>query len=92
MKELIYRTALRKWGPEKQVAKLAEEAAELSAVAARSLTSCCDEAVLAEEMADVEIMIEQFRQNGMDKLIDFQKTKKLARLAERLGVINNDVL
>ncbi|ENO0459663.1 hypothetical protein ACAK56_003702 [Salmonella enterica] len=92
MKELLYRTALRKWGPEKQLAKLAEEAAELSAVAARSLTSYCDEAALADEMADVEIMIERFRQNGMDKLIDFRKTKKLARLAERLGVVTDGVL
>ncbi|ECA8970994.1 hypothetical protein ETB55_11650 [Salmonella enterica subsp. enterica serovar Omuna] len=91
MKELIYRAALRKWGPEKQLAKLAEEAAELSATAARSLTSCCEEATLADEMADVEIMLEQFRQNGMDKLIDFWKAKKLARLAERLGVVNDDV-
>lgn len=91
MKELIYRTALRKWGPEKQLAKLAEEAAELSAAAARSLTGYCGEADLADEMADVEIMIEQFRLNGMDKLIDYRKTKKLARLAERLGVISDDV-
>lgn len=91
MKELIYRAALRKWGPEKQLAKLAEAAAGLSAEAVHSLTTSCDEVRLAEAMADVEIMIEQFRQNGMDKLIDFQKTKKLARLAEGLGVINDDV-
>ncbi|MCB7134790.1 hypothetical protein LE270_22525 [Salmonella enterica subsp. enterica serovar Hillegersberg] len=92
MKELIYRTALRKWGPEKQLAKLAEEAAELSAAAARSLTGCGGETALAEEMADVEIMLEQFRQNGMDKLIDFWKAKKLARLAERLEVVTDGVL
>ncbi|QST27755.1 hypothetical protein JRC42_19655 [Escherichia albertii] len=92
MKELIYRAALCKWGPEKQLAKLAEEAAELSAAAARNLTGCGNEAALANEIADVEIMIEQFRQNGMDKLIDFWKAKKLARLAERLGVVTDGVL
>ncbi|EOX0858181.1 hypothetical protein ACO68Y_000602 [Escherichia coli] len=91
MKTLIYRAALHKWGPEKQLAKLAEEAAELSAATARGLTGFCDEAVLADEMADVEIMIEQFRQNGMEKLIDYRKAKKLARLAEWLGVVNDDV-
>ncbi|RAP71914.1 hypothetical protein ACZ87_01258 [Candidatus Erwinia dacicola] len=40
----------------------------------------------AAELADVEIMIEQFRLNGMGLLIDFHKQKKLERLAERLGV------
>ncbi|ECO4186692.1 hypothetical protein FYD92_06165 [Salmonella enterica] len=83
MKELIYRAALRKWGPEKQLTKLVEKAADLSAAAARNLMYC-EEISLADEIASVEIMIEQFRQNGMDKLIDFRKTKKLARLAERL--------
>ncbi|WP_374191046.1 hypothetical protein [Candidatus Symbiopectobacterium sp. 'North America'] len=37
-------------------------------------------------MADVEIMIEQFRLNGMDKLIELAKHNKLKRLAERLEV------
>ena len=41
---------------------------------------------LAGELADVEIMIEQFRLNGMGLMIDYHKQQKLERLAERLGV------
>jgi hypothetical protein len=44
-----------------------------------------NEVDLAGELADVEIMIEQFRLNGMGLMIDFHKQKKLERLAERLG-------
>ncbi|WJV52390.1 hypothetical protein PCO85_14230 [Prodigiosinella aquatilis] len=40
----------------------------------------------AAELADVEIMIEQFRLNGMGLMIDYHKQQKLERLAERLGV------
>ena len=45
------------------------------------------ESDLAAELADVEIMTEQLRLQGMDRLIDFHKQKKLERLAARLGVI-----
>lgn len=83
----IYHLALKTFGPEPQALKLMEESAELAAAAARNMNGLGNEVDLAGEMADVEIMIEQFRLNGMDKLIDFQKQKKLERLAERLGVI-----
>ncbi|EKN4373898.1 hypothetical protein OSP42_005201, partial [Escherichia coli] len=45
------------------------------------------ESDLAAELADVEIMTEQLRLQGMDRLIDFHKQKKLERLAARLGVM-----
>jgi NTP pyrophosphatase (non-canonical NTP hydrolase) len=82
----IYHLALKNFGPEAQALKLMEESAELAAAAARNMNGLGNEVDLAGEMADVEIMIEQFRINGMGKLIDFQKQKKLERLAERLGV------
>lgn len=82
----LYRTALKTFGPEAQLLKLTEEAAELAAAAARNMNGAGSEMDLAGELADVEIMTEQCRLNGMGKLIDFQKQKKLARLAERLGV------
>jgi hypothetical protein len=63
-----------------------EEAAELAAAAARNMNGLGNEVDLAGELADVEIMIEQFRLNGMGLMIDFHKQKKLERLAERLGV------
>ncbi|MCH5051169.1 hypothetical protein [Pectobacterium aquaticum] len=82
----IYKEALRKWGPEAQMVKLTEETGELVAEAARSVNGVGNEVALASEMADVEIMIEQFRLNGLGKLIDFQKEQKLQQLAKRLGV------
>ncbi|WP_263063012.1 nucleoside triphosphate pyrophosphohydrolase family protein [Dickeya dadantii] len=82
----LYQLALQKFGPESQLLKLIEEAAELAAAASRNVNGPGNEVDMASEMADVEIMIEQFRLNGLGKLIDFQKQKKLERLAERLGV------
>lgn len=82
----IYHLALKFFGPEAQALKLMEEAAELAAAAARNMNGLGSEVDLAGELADVEIMIEQFRLNGLGKLIDYQKQQKLERLAERLGV------
>lgn len=82
----IYYLALKAFGPEAQALKLMEEAAELAAAAARNMNGLGSEVDLAGELADVEIMIEQFRLNGMGLMIDFHKQKKLERLAERLGV------
>ncbi|EEQ8682507.1 hypothetical protein GJD45_003474 [Escherichia coli] len=81
----IYNLALKTFGPEAQALKLMEEAAELAA-AARNMNGLGNEVDLAGELADVEIIIEQFRLNGMGLMIDFHKQKKLERLAERLGV------
>ena len=86
----LYRLALQRFGPDAQALKLAEEAAELAASAARNLNGQGSESDLAAELADVEIMTEQLRLQGMDRLIDFHKQKKLERLAARLGVIGND--
>ncbi|HHY2971870.1 TPA: hypothetical protein ACV5ML_003462 [Enterobacter hormaechei subsp. steigerwaltii] len=82
----IYSLALKTFWPEAQALKLMEEAAELAAAAARNMNGLGSEVDLAGELADVEIMIEQFRLNGMGLMIDFHKQKKLERLAERLGV------
>ncbi|OUE54785.1 hypothetical protein AZ003_003719 [Citrobacter freundii] len=82
----IHNLALKTFGPEAQALKLMEEAAKLAAAAARNMNGLGNEVDLAGELADVEIMIEQFRLNGMGLMIDFHKQKKLERLAERLGV------
>ncbi|HAI8127373.1 TPA: hypothetical protein HJ429_002380 [Escherichia coli] len=79
--------ALQRFGPDAQALKLTEEAAELAASAARNLNGQGSESDLAAELADVEIMTEQLRLQGMDRLIDFHKQKKLERLAARLGVM-----
>ncbi len=71
----LYRLALQRFGPDAQALKLTEEAAELAASAARNLNGQGSESDLAAELADVEIMTEQLRLQGMDRLIDFHKQK-----------------
>jgi hypothetical protein len=50
-----------------------------------------DESDLAEEIADVEIMLEQARQILDANLIDEAKEKKLARLKRRLQEAGSNV-
>lgn len=82
----LYAEAMRQYGYDAQLCKLAERASELAAEACRSLGHCTLERRLAGEIADIEILIAQFRQTGMVTLIDACKAKRLQRLADRLGV------
>lgn len=87
----IYDAALSKWGFESQVLVLSEEASELSAACSRFLNHKTDSSKVAEEAADVEIMIEQLRHNGMGPMIDHEKNRKMARLAQIVGVESQPV-
>ncbi|WP_181890603.1 MULTISPECIES: nucleoside triphosphate pyrophosphohydrolase family protein [Klebsiella/Raoultella group] len=87
----IYDAALSKWGFESQVLVLSEEASELSAACSRFLNHKTDSSKVAEEAADVEIMIEQLRHNGMGPMIDHEKNRKMARLAQVVGVESQPV-
>ncbi|HBY9743039.1 TPA: hypothetical protein MJA79_15360 [Klebsiella pneumoniae] len=82
----IYDAALSKWGFESQVLVLSEEASELAASCSRFLNKKTDSTKVAEEAADVEIMIEQLRHNGMGPMIDHEKNRKMTRLAQVVGV------
>ena len=46
---------------------------------------------VAEEAADVEIMIEQLRHNGMGTMIDHEKNRKMNRLAQIVGMESQPV-
>lgn len=81
----LYRKALTIWGYDRQLCKLAEEASELAAESNRILNSQGFEDKLAGEIADIEIMIEQLRLNGLAHTIDFYKQQKLQQLAIKLG-------
>ncbi|EHK1092716.1 hypothetical protein JFA41_003875 [Salmonella enterica subsp. enterica serovar Poona] len=81
IKSVLYEHAFNKWGFDKQVLKLSEEAGELAVASAQFLNHKTNGKHLAEEAADVEIMIEQLRHNGMSAPIDAEKDRKLARLA-----------
>ena len=81
----IYRHALDKWGAKAQICMLFEEMAELQKELCKNFRGKENRAEIAEEIADVEIML-----NQMKILFDIEedaeryKQFKLKRLEERL--------
>ncbi|MBV4411340.1 hypothetical protein J0B02_00510 [Enterobacteriaceae bacterium YMB-R22] len=90
-KSCIYDAALARWGYESQVLTVAQECNELAAACTRFINHKANGNSVAGEAADVEIMIEQLRHNGMDDVIEQQKARKLARLAQRVGIESEPV-
>jgi NTP pyrophosphatase (non-canonical NTP hydrolase) len=86
--ENIYEEALATWGPKPQIAMVAEEASELATAALHVLRDRDAINELAEEAADVEIMLAQLRVL-IGEQIDEQKTRKLARLRKTLNKVNH---
>lgn len=82
----IFQAATRQWGYESQICKLAENASKVAIAANRILNHCGDERILAETIADMEIICNQLRNNGLDHMIDHFKVIRLNRLAEKLGI------
>ncbi len=85
-KTVIYDAAFSRWGFDSQVMALAEESSELAAACSRFINHKTNGSKVAEEAADVEIMLEQLRHNGMGNMIDREKKRKLSRLAQVVGV------
>lgn len=82
----IYRQAIEKWGAEGQITMVFEEMAELQKELCKYLRggykSIYD---IAEEIADVEIMLEQMKLLfGIEEGVERHKKLKLQRLEERL--------
>ncbi|EKE3213128.1 hypothetical protein OUN72_002836 [Salmonella enterica subsp. enterica serovar Essen] len=75
----IYSAALHRWGFDAQALKLAEECGELSSAICRMLSH--RDHNVPEECADVEILLEQLRQFGLNTVINKERERKLARLA-----------
>jgi NTP pyrophosphatase (non-canonical NTP hydrolase)/DNA-directed RNA polymerase subunit RPC12/RpoP len=75
----IYEEALDTWGEAPQIAMLAEECTELAAAALHLLRGREAKEEVAEEAADVEIMLQQLRLIMGDE-IDEWKRKKIHRL------------
>ena len=80
----LYRRAIETWGEAAQLDKATEEACELGAELARFQNGLTDEAHLADEIADVEIMLEQLRMLLGEGYVDAAREEKLERLDERL--------
>ncbi|MCK9327183.1 MAG: hypothetical protein M0P69_16940 [Bacteroidales bacterium] len=83
----IYQEALECWGIKDQLMMLAEESTELATAALHVRRGRKEKDNLAEEAADVEIMLSQLRQvPGMPDAIDDWKLKKLIRLRRTIDM------
>lgn len=85
----IFEAAKKQWGEKSQVIAAAEEFAEAAVVMCQYANGKrpVDSPDIITELADAEIMCEQMRHYFNGALIDAEKTRKLRRLAEHLGII-----
>lgn len=84
-KKHVYVHALSAYGLTAQVDMLIEEMAELTTALLHDRRG--RETNIPEEIADVQIMLEQITQFfKLEDAVEIQKDRKLRRLAERLGL------
>jgi len=85
-KENIYKQASDKWGTKAQIIVAIEEMSELIQALTKHLRTDLVTDNLSEEIADVEIMIEQLRTIfvGINDKIDETKAYKLERLERKI--------
>lgn len=84
----LYTDAIRVWGEHLQIFVLAEECNELSAQICRAIRGRMDKNALAEEIADVGIMLEQVALWVGEDVVQHHRIKKLHRLRARLEAEN----
>jgi len=83
----IYSAAVKKYGKDPQLIICMEEMAELTKELSKNIRGAKNVTSISEEMADVEIMLEQLRVIfGNRSEVDTIKADKLLRLADRLEV------
>lgn len=81
----LYAAAVKKYGKLSQLIMCMEEMAELTKELSKSIRGADNSAAIAEEMADVEIMLEQLHLIYRNRSeVDTIKADKLRRLAYRL--------
>jgi len=80
----LYKACIDKWGHETQLEILLEECSELIFTLQKRKRGKRSTLELCEEIADVEIMIEQARVMFGDSTINDLKRKKLVRLEKLL--------
>ena len=89
-RQVVYAAALEKWGIDAQVGMLQEECIEL-ALAIRKMqrgSSQKNFEAFIDEVADVQIMIEQVRSMGWDKQIDERVEYKINRLQKTMQKVS----
>lgn len=92
LRSLLYQRAVDLWGHRAQLRQLQEEAAEVIVEVNHVLRPGCPDGTyppeladkLAEEMADLEILLEQMHVMGWTGLIEHHKAIKLERLKGRI--------
>lgn len=81
----IYRQAIETYGATAQIAMVFEEMSELQKELCKSLRGRENRAEIAEEIADVEIMLGQMKlYYGIEEDAEEMKKFKIKRLAERV--------
>lgn len=81
----IYESALDKWGKENQTRMMFEEMAELQKELCKEARGEDNADAIAEEIADVKIMLEQMTiLHDCKDMVEMQMKRKLQRLKERL--------
>ena len=81
----IFEVALKKYGGEKQTIKLFEEMAELQDAICKSVTRRGTVDHIAEEIADVEIMLEQMKiLHNCEDAVERYRHEKIDRLQRRI--------
>ena len=81
----IYTAAVKKFGKERQLVLCMEEMAEFTKELSKNMRGSKNITNISEEMADVEIMLEQLRVIfGNRSEVDAIKAEKLLRLADRV--------
>lgn len=84
-KEELYDEAIKKFGAPMQLVVCIEEMAELAKELTKAYRGYRNNAHLAEEIADVEITVEQMKRYfKLEIPVKCQKDKKLLRLEERI--------
>ena len=80
----VYREALKKWGDVLQTVVALEEMAELQKELSKNLRGSNNVDAIAEEIADVEIMLAQMKLlHNCRTMVETVKAAKIKRLAER---------
>lgn len=84
-KESIYKSAMLRYGLDNQILMVFEEMAELQKELSKYKRGQKNTEQIAEEIADVQIMLEQMILFfDLSSRVEWYKDKKIERLAERL--------
>lgn len=85
----LYAAAVKKYGKISQLIMCMEEMAELTKEISKSIRGADNSSAISEEIADVEIMLEQLRVIYHNRSeVDTIKADKLCRLAYRMEEVH----